>query len=40
MKFEVSGLVFIIGLGLYIASFFVGSRDAEAAVDKAEPAAA
>jgi len=37
---EISGLVFLIGLGLYIASFFVGSRDAEVTVTEGETATA
>jgi nitric oxide reductase subunit B len=32
---EVTGLVFLIGLVLYIASFFVGSKDPEVAVEQA-----
>jgi nitric oxide reductase subunit B len=37
---EVSGVVFLIGLILYIASFFVGAREPEAALDKAQAEAA
>jgi nitric oxide reductase subunit B len=36
---EVAGLVFLVGLILYVASFFVGSREAEARVKQAETAA-
>ncbi len=32
---EVAGLVFLVGLVLYIASFFVGSKDPEVAVEQA-----
>ena len=37
---EVAGVVFLIGLILYIASFFVGSRDPEAKITPAESATA
>jgi nitric oxide reductase subunit B len=37
---EVAGLVFLIGLVVYIASFFVGSRDREAVLEGSGAAAA
>ncbi len=37
---EVAGVVFLIGLIIYIASFFVGSRDPEPVAGAVEPAAA
>jgi nitric oxide reductase subunit B len=37
---EVAGVVFMIGLIVYIASFFVGNRDPEATVDAADSATA
>jgi nitric oxide reductase subunit B len=33
---ELAGVVFLVGLVVYIASFFVGSRDAEAVTSTAE----
>ena len=36
---EVAGLVFLVGLILYVASFFVGNREAEARVKQVETAA-
>ena len=37
---EVAGVVFLIGLIVYVASFFVGSRDPEPIAGAVEPAAA
>ncbi len=37
---EISGVIFLIGLVAYIASFFIGSGDAEATVEDAVPATA
>jgi len=37
---EIAGVVFLIGLILYVASFFVGSSDSEASTATADPASA
>ena len=37
---EFAGVVFLIGLVVYIASFFVGARDTEAAIARPQPEAA
>jgi nitric oxide reductase subunit B len=33
---ELAGVVFLLGLLVYVASFFIGSRDAEAVTGTAE----